>query len=742
MKKYIFTFQLFLISLFSFSQHTVNKSDSLLQLIRTTQEDTTKLRLYREFVMNFSGDFRELLPLINNLAILEKRIDKVDYSIEIYNTIASIYSRNNNIDSAQFFYEKSITKAIQQNNAKELGIAYNGLGVCCLQKAQYMEATNYYKMAETEFERLNERYLLTSVYNNLALVYKNLKQMDLAVEYILKNIKELEENNFGNQKLINAYDAAGNIYVIMGQPDVGRTYFQKALNLSKNENNESRLAGIFGNLGNAYKEMNMLDSAIFLLKLSSEISKKYDRKSWVAITSNNLGFCYLKKQEIDSAIDYFNKSIEIFKLIDDNYSLSSSYLGMSYALMSKKDWTRAQTYTEKALQQALKDNNLESIKDSYLNFSIIDSAQNNFAAAYEHQKLFFQYNDSLNAKTNMETIKNLEFRYDLEKKEKNIELLEKNNELQTLDLENRTSQRNFVIAFLAVILFFMFVVIKNYGKIEKKNHALNNKNSEILLQQEEIITQSEEINAINEELNMKNKLLADHIEAKDKLLSIISHDLKNPFHTIMFIADVLISENNFEPKQIHEYHKNIFQTAEKGHFLLVNLLEWSRMQIGQTTFEPKVLVINTILADAINYFRETALYKGVFIETKLEETIEAIADENMLNTIFRNLISNAIKFTPSKNNITITAQNNDDFAEISIADTGIGISPEKCEKLFENKRNNSTKGTANEKGSGLGLVLCKELVDKHNAEISVKSELRKGTTFTLKLFHNIALPLQ
>lgn len=230
--------------------------------------------------------------------------------------------------------------------------------------------------------------------------------------------------------------------------------------------------------------------------------------------------------------------------------------------------------------------------------------------------------------------------------------------------------------------------------------------------------------------------------AKDKFFSIIAHDLKNPFNIILNFANQLSSEFDFlsddEKKAlIHDLKKSSTATFN----LLENLLEWSRSQRNKINFKPEEIDLYEMAFNSLYLFGNNAKNKNINLINLIEPDTIVFADRNMLNTIFRNLVSNAIKFTPEWGNITIDAVEDNESFRISVADSGIGISPLDIDKLFRIDVSHTTIGTNNEKGTGLGLILCKEFVEKHKninpkssaGKIWVESKLGNGTIFNFTL---------
>ncbi|MBE9467454.1 MAG: HAMP domain-containing histidine kinase [Bacteroidetes bacterium] len=217
---------------------------------------------------------------------------------------------------------------------------------------------------------------------------------------------------------------------------------------------------------------------------------------------------------------------------------------------------------------------------------------------------------------------------------------------------------------------------------------------------------------------------------KDKFFSIIAHDLKIPFNSILGFSEILHTEiinKNYD--DIEKYSRIIQTTSNNAFNLLQNLLEWSRSQTGKIDFHPEYFLLSELVDSVIDLLENVAEKKGVAIIKVISFDLKVYADRHMIETVIRNLISNSIKYTTKGGDITISANALTENIQISISDTGVGIPPEKAENIFQITNNSSTLGTNNEKGTGLGLILCKEFIDEHNGKIWVNSEIEKGSTF-------------
>ncbi len=242
----------------------------------------------------------------------------------------------------------------------------------------------------------------------------------------------------------------------------------------------------------------------------------------------------------------------------------------------------------------------------------------------------------------------------------------------------------------------------------------------------------------NEETLKENEAhLRELVATKDKFFSIIAHDLKNPFNSILGLSNLLveqIQEKNFDG--IEEYARIIQKSSTTVFDLLINLLEWARSQTGRMEFSREYIELGTLINEVIELSNESAHQKSITIIKELPRNLLVYADKAMINTILRNLISNAIKFTYPGGQIIISAQKMPDELKISISDNGIGIKKEAIGKLFRIDENNTRIGTQNERGTGLGLILCKEFIEKHHGKIWVESELGKGSKFSFTIPKN------
>lgn len=238
-----------------------------------------------------------------------------------------------------------------------------------------------------------------------------------------------------------------------------------------------------------------------------------------------------------------------------------------------------------------------------------------------------------------------------------------------------------------------------------------------------------------QEIKFKNDELAKLNSEKDKLFSIIAHDLRSPFNGFLGLTEFMSEElSNLSPTDIHVYLQDMNKTAKNLYKLIENLLDWARMQQGKIPYLPEKFQLYQLAEYNSELLAEAAKRKKIRIANQIPETFEVFADKNMLQSVIRNLISNAIKFTPVGGDIRISAKKdqNGEYV-ISVSDSGIGMSSMQIDTLFQMDFKQNRKGTEGEPSTGLGLMLCKEFIEKHSGKIWVESEVGKGSTFYFTL---------
>lgn len=263
-------------------------------------------------------------------------------------------------------------------------------------------------------------------------------------------------------------------------------------------------------------------------------------------------------------------------------------------------------------------------------------------------------------------------------------------------------------------------------------------NEELQLNKEMLEEKIMLLDTLNDQLSTSERKLKELNDSKDKFFSIIAHDLRSPFNGLIGFSDFLANEiEDLEKEDIKKFATEINKAANNLFKLLNNLLDWSRLQIGTMQFQPAKLDIADITGEIINLMKSNAIKKKIELINQINKSAEVFGDSNMVHSIIRNLVSNAIKFTESGGVVKVSLKDAGRFVEISVIDNGVGIPAEKIENIFKIGNYKSTLGTSCEKGSGLGLILCKDFVERHKGRIVCESSTgeidRRGTKFSFTL---------
>ncbi len=298
-----------------------------------------------------------------------------------------------------------------------------------------------------------------------------------------------------------------------------------------------------------------------------------------------------------------------------------------------------------------------------------------------------------------------------------------------------------LVGFMIFLYYFQRIILVPINKLSK---ALYSKNTESI---QSLKNNNDEFKILanltsdffdqQETLKSNNAKLEEINATKDRLFSIIAHDLKNPVGSIVSISDLLsdyLQQNDL--KTAEELVEMLQHQSNEALALLTSLFDWARSQSGQMVFSPEIQSLNTIANEVVENLRFSAQLKNITIQNQITKDLQCFADFNMLKTVLRNLVSNAVKYTNTGGSIWLSAKKHSDEVEICVADNGVGIDEETRNKLFKTEAHLSARGTANEKGNGLGLLICKEIIDKHGGKIHAESKLNNGSRFIFTLPFN------
>lgn len=278
------------------------------------------------------------------------------------------------------------------------------------------------------------------------------------------------------------------------------------------------------------------------------------------------------------------------------------------------------------------------------------------------------------------------------------------------------------------------LVIKDITEKKENEQQLSRYIEELHETKDNMERNAYELVVLNLKLEESEERLKELNASKDKLFSIIAHDLRSPFTSFIGLTELLSEDfDEMDPLEVKILISELNKSAKSVFGLLENLLSWSRLQTGRMEYNPEYISPVDVVNKTINLFEGPARQKKIRLTSQIFCVNKIYADRNMIETVLRNLVSNALKFTRESGEITVTLSGTEELAEFSVQDSGVGIDKENLSKLFRIDKTHTTPGTYNEMGSGLGLILCKELVDRNKGKIKVESEVGTGTNFSFSV---------
>ncbi len=459
------------------------------------------------------------------------------------------------------------------------------------------------------------------------------------------------------------------------------------------------------NLASLYADMGKLDYAMYNVNRSIAIFEKRRILDWLAYAYETKGKVYLKQDNYKWALYWYNQSELLHKDLDDDRSKIDLLNGMAEAYLKQGKDTISESYAQEAYEISSRIQFMEGKQKCALTLYKINKNKGKFAKALAFHEVFQHLSDTLHRNENKRSLTLLKTKTEYE--QQRLALMEENERALA-------AQQRYVNAALLILLIFIFVtfLVHRNQKIQKKL------NTELTAKQD--ILEKREV-----ELNESN-------ETKTKLFSIIGHDLRGPIGALKELLK-LFGEGEMGQKEFLDFIPKLRDDIDHIFFTLNNLLSWGRTQMNGSVTQPTLMDLDPIVEENINLLSEIAKKKSIEIVNQVPENTKTWSDTNQIDIVIRNLISNALKFTPMNGKVTVSAVDMTNCWQISVRDTGVGMDKITLGKLFDKSSNISTYGTNNEKGTGLGLSLCKEMVEKNKGTIWVESSLDSGSCFYFTL---------
>ena len=646
------------------------KIDSLLRLAAVSKPDTNLAKLYLDIGQFFEKkNFEKAKEYYFKLKTLSEHLNWSKGLYLFAPRISNIIVHEGLIDSVLVIQLRTLELAKMEKNEREIARCLINIGNCYNLKNWHETSLKYIQEGLSIEEKIGDKLKLSSTYMLLGAFYINMEIYDKSIEYTEKALSILNE-----------------------KPDT----------LVR--------ASALINYSVALIRVKQFDKAKSNLLEAERVLTVNNYKRTLINVYNNLGQLALEKHDWNTTEMYNRKALEIAQEFNVVKSICISKRALAFLALYNGNYDKSEEYAKEVLKMANKYDFPDEKRKIYEVLANISAARHNFR---EHND-YIEKADSIRQKFLSETIvratKEMETKYETAKKELEIEQ-------QRNIIASQNMQRSVLIAGIAVCALILALLWYMLALRNRRNRALTE----------------------------RNEALAEMNATKNKFFSIISHDLKDPALSQRTALQKLIKHaQQWDVDALMEFYHDLLKSADEQVELIYNLLGWAQIQTGRMAYTPDTLSIADVLPD-ISLIRKMAENKGISFTAEIPQNALVTCDRNMLSTVIRNLLTNAIKFTPSGGTVILKASlspsKGGGFSPpkgelegagaftFSIADNGTGMSHEQIQNLFRIDKAHSRQGTAGEQGSGLGLIVCKEFLEKHNSVLHVESEEGKGCRF-------------
>ncbi|MBD3615296.1 MAG: tetratricopeptide repeat protein [Gracilimonas sp.] len=649
---------------------------------------------------------RQALPYSENAQL------KADSStVNILNKIGTAY-RFTELDSTMYYAKLASVTAEEVKYTKGLLYAHYLIATVHFNRGEYQQAFEVASSSLTEAgaDAFREERALLNQLIGISYASQGSYQPGLEHFFEARNLfEELGNENGVFQNLNNI----GVSYLKLENYDRALEIF---LELNSLKTLEPATISIPVNLGFIYYELGQFDKAEEQLeRVLNFDGGTFDQRA-IGLSTFKLGEIYLLKKEYSTALQYFKRSIEVYDVLENELEKVQSLNGIALTYLQMGNLEQALNFAERAFQIAEKLNGLPQKSTSSETLYKIHKERGDVKNALAFHEKFKAFSDSLNNNEISREVGRLEAEYQFKDRELAIREAQREKNLRTSE---QISNRNMLI--ILTLSLLVIAVLVAYG--QNRNSALRKKANKLLYEK-------------NTQIEDQAKRLKEMNEIKTQLFSIISHDLRGPLSSLYgFIT--LTEMNQLSKKQIQDLIPELADKFKYTSTLLNNLLNWARSQLDGYKVAPEQFNLSTQFSENQKIQSYQASNKNIDIQNKLTPEISVYADKNMIGLVILNLLSNAIKFTPENGVIKVWSEIKGDIVRFCIQDNGVGISGKQLDMLFDETSFYTTDGTNDEKGTGLGLMLCKDFISKNKGRIWAESEVGKGSTFCFTLPANV-----
>jgi signal transduction histidine kinase len=615
-------------------------------------------------------------------------------AICIFLTVSSAAQQKKEIDSLLQLLDKATADTTRLNLNRRIGNFYmdNNAG----------KAIEYFMKVQDLAKKLNLPLQLANSYYSTGFCYLVKGDYDKSLANYQQSIR-IYETLKDTFRLSNALMSVGNVYSSNNNFQKVNEYYEKAQALVEVMKDSVQLSSIYSERGNILNQQKKYDSALVYQQKALHIARLMKDQYLISNTYVNIGLTYKHLNQINQSLAYYDSAAAIYNATETPIDIwAAFYNNIASTYSQAGNYAKAKEAFDQSIAYALKAGSPAIEMENYRNMADMYEHMKDYRLQSLYQKKYYTLKDSLFSTDNKNQLTQLEADYQVEKK--NAEIVKKDAEVIL-----QKSQRNIFIIIAVAALLLVGTLFLSYRRIRQSNFLLKEKNEQIHKQKDEL----QSLNSI-----------------KDRLFSIISHDLRNPLVTLKSYL-TLSNNSSLTPEKKEQFKNQTFQAVTQTGNMLDNLLAWANLQLKNTAPAVTMIDVTDLVHDAVSDVKAQADQKQISIQVHTEVE-HAAGNEQILSIALRNLLTNAIKYSHEKGMIQVSSFSRDSHTCLSVKDEGCGMTEDQLNRLMNNSID-TTKGTGGEKGSGLGLFLVKELLQKINGKLLIESGQGKGSLFTVML---------
>jgi signal transduction histidine kinase len=608
-----------------------------------------------------------------------------------------------NTDSAFAYSEKSFQLSSDIKYVSGQADARIIQGKLSMESGEYAKAYEYYMEAFHKYTLLNNETGVAAVYNGLGDTYIMQEDYTKALKYFTQALNTFQKMG-SREEVAKTYLRIGALNFRTYNNDKALQSYEKALEIANAIHNKKIAANAYNNIGTVYSQMGLYNKALTALIRSKNLSLISNMLPAVAESYMHIGTAFREIKNFDSSYLSFNIALNYYIQLKNQEGIAKTYQGLSELFVDKKDLVKAKEFIRLSNEYAGGIKNNLILFDNYKMLVYISKFEGDYTAAFDFYDKLLVLKDSLFNAEKVSSIERLKSGYELEQKQETINELQEENSV-------KTRQRNTLFIAFGIAALLMILLCFSILQIKRKRKLL-------LVQKAELESQKKEL----EELHV----------VKDKFFSILSHDLRSPMVNILGLLNIISSDNSISERDKNLMFESLKSSTTSTLETMDNMLAWGKQQIKDNKSEIEEVNIHEVADRVCRFLKHSADNKSIQFVNHINSDVHIMADNNRLEFVLRNLMSNALKFSHYNSKVELWTSADDTYVNIHVKDFGTGMKKELQERLFDVNKTQSTQGTAGEMGTGLGLILSKEFINQNNGSLLVSSNPGEGTTFTIR----------